>query len=181
MFPAMALAPVNADTIAARFPALAGRLEHDDLIALAEAVELRRFAAGDQLLTQGSPFPTLFFLWDGRFALGFGEEESAADLGVLPPNAIVGEVSFFDGGPVTATVVAITRSAFALALTPDAFDVLAVQRPTAATGLLHIVCGMLAERLRTATERHDRLMAERGDTRGILHVMRGLFGLRRSA
>lgn len=175
----MALATVNAETLAARFPALAGKLDRDDLVAVAEAVEVRRFGAGDQLLTQGSPFPMLCFCWDGRFALAFGEEESAADLGVLPPDAIVGEVSFFDGGPVTATVVAITRSAFALTLTPEAFDVLAVQRPTAAMGLLHVVCAMLAERLRVAKERHDRLMIERGDTRGVFHVMRGLFGLRR--
>src|SRR4051812_2339802 len=116
------LTPPTPDEIARRFPGLAAHLDASDMTALADQLSLRLFRNGDELLSQGSPFPTLYLLWEGAFALQFGEEKDAADLGSLPPNAIVGEVSFFDGGAVTATVRLMSRSGYALALEAPTFD-----------------------------------------------------------
>jgi CRP-like cAMP-binding protein len=177
--------PPTAENIAERFPALAAHLDLEGLSALAEALDLVFVHAGDELLSQGSPVPVLHLLWEGAWALQLGDEKDAAELGALPRNTIVGEVAFFDGGPVTATIRALSRVSYALALRADAFDALAADNPRAAAGFHRAVAETLSGRLRIATDLFEQATRERGgerpDGRSVFDSIRALFGLGRSA
>jgi CRP-like cAMP-binding protein len=158
------------------FPPLGTHLGPDGLVALAGAVKIQRMHAGDELLSQGSPVPTLCLTWDGHFGLRLGDEKSAVELGALPERSMIGEVAFFDGGPVTASVMAMSRVSVALVLTQAAFEEMAVQHPRAAAGLLRALSAVLAERLRFATDRFEEVSA--AEHTSVLDRLRVLFGLR---
>ena len=178
------LAP-TAEHLGARFPALAAHLVPDELELFAHVLTPVRLLAGEELLQQGARHPQLFFLWDGAFALQYGDEQSAAELGSLPPNSAVGEVSFFDGGPVAATVRVVSRVGVALGIDEETFEAFAEEHPKAAAGVYRALATMLAERLRAATERFEEVMpaARTTDARVLdrhraIDLLRRLFGAR---
>ena len=177
----MASLPPSAEHLGARFPALAKNLPPDELELFAHVLTPVRLLSGEELLSQGSPQPRLFFLWDGVFALQFGDEQSAAQLGVLPPNSAVGEVSFFDGGPVTATVRVMSRVGMALGMDEETFEAFAEEHPKAAAGVYRALAAMLSERLRAATERFEevtQLASAAPDRNRVIDLLRRLFGVR---
>jgi CRP-like cAMP-binding protein len=170
----------TARLLAEHFPGVAAHLDAEGLEAISWELELIHARGGDEIHRQGSLHPTLLFLLDGSFALRLGDELTADQLGYLPPHSIVGEVSFFDGGPVTATIMVCSPRASALALELDRFERLAAAHPRPAAGLCRAVSETLAARLRVADEHYDRL-AGRPSTRGLRNLMRTLFGLGKAA
>ena len=176
------MASALADALMRLFPPLRDDLEDEEREALAEAVEVVRPRGGEDLCIQGSRERALYFLVEGTFALKLGDEQSAADLGFLPAGALVGEVSFFDGGPATASVVQVSPRGTALMLGAEAFERLAASHPRAAAVVCRMVSDTLAARLRVATAHYDRVMAtqpRREEGKGkVLDLLRTLFGAR---
>src|SRR5689334_6574952 len=84
-----------------------GLLDDEEREALAQMMDSRDFAAGATLFHYGDPGGEIFILRTGRVEL-FVESTEGAKL-VLSENEqgdVIGELSFLDGGPRTATAVA---------------------------------------------------------------------------
>ena len=66
-------------------------------------------AAGDVLIRQGEPAGALYFVASGAMELraGLGHGAELGELYREPPGSVIGEISFFDGRPRTATVWAV--------------------------------------------------------------------------
>jgi CRP-like cAMP-binding protein len=80
--------------------------------------ELRRFAAGEVVLTQGSRTGLLLFLVEGSVEVLKDEVPVAR---VAEPGAIFGDLAALLGGDHTATVRALEPSAFRIVEDPRAF------------------------------------------------------------
>lgn len=148
----MAFVPPTPAAIAELFPPLRAHLDDAGMEALAGALRLVRVPPGEEILIRGSPHPRLYLLWDGYFTVSLGDDLPIASLGSLGPGTIVGEVSFVDGGPVSATVSARSRGSV-LELTTEALDRLAAERPATAAALYRALSEVLATRIRKATHR----------------------------
>jgi CRP-like cAMP-binding protein len=171
--------------LAERFPVLGSRLDEAGLRTLAGVLRRVEAGPGEEIHRQGQRVPSLLFLLDGTFALRLGDEQGPTELGFLPAYSIVGEVSFFDGGPATATILACAPRNSALALDAAGFERLAADAPGVAAGLCRAVCDTLAARLREADDRFDRIQLpepdqpDRPGAGGFLDLLATLFGLRR--
>ena len=170
----------TARLLAEGFPALASQLDEGELEALAWELQVEHARRNDEVHRQGSTHPSLLFLLEGSFALRLGDEQTADQLGYLPEPTIVGEVSFFDGGPVTATILVCSRTALVLALEMEGFERLVESHPRAAAVLCRFASETLAARLRKADQRWDAVMGS-PTLRSLRTLLRALFGLGRSA
>ena len=82
-----------------------GELEDDDAEWLASTGNRRRLASGDVLIREGHDVDSVFFVTQGTFAVttgGRGQEVARVGTG-----EVLGEVSFIDRHPPTATVTAL--------------------------------------------------------------------------
>jgi|CXWL01.1.fsa_nt_gi CRP-like cAMP-binding protein len=100
---------------------LFGQLNDDDVEWMLRAGTRREVPAGGILIEQGIPAPAVFIVLEGRFAVwirpkGSLDPEIAREIARLNAGEIVGEMSFVDARPPSATVKAIEDSTvFALA------------------------------------------------------------------
>jgi CRP-like cAMP-binding protein len=165
-----------------RFPTLATDLDRKDADALLAVLVEREVAPAVELLSEGQAPGALFFILEGDLTLFVGEREKRAEIGRLGAGAVVGEVSFLDGEPTSATVVTSSPIRL-LALERPAFEALAAREPRAAAGLLRGLCRVLAVHVREATNQVDRMEAAGGATAkagGWIETLKSLFGTRRS-
>ena len=110
-------------------------------------------AADDVLIRQGEPAGALYFVASGAMELRAGVGQGAAP-GILyrePPGSVIGEISFFDGRPRTATVWAVERTEL-LRLDHAALASFAEACPRLAHDLLMALGRVLAFRLRRGNE-----------------------------
>ena len=161
--------------LAKHFPGVAKHLDAEALEALAWELHLIHARNNDEVARQGSTHPALLFLLDGTFALRLGDEATADQLGYLPPHSIVGEVSFFDGGPATVSVLVCSARASALTLDLEGFERLGKAHPRAAAGLCRAVSETLAARLRVSDLRYDELVGS-PSLRSLRALMKTLLG-----
>lgn len=94
------------DTVAAlqRVPLFAG-VQKKHLEALASSMRERRFAAGDQVVTEGDQALAFFVIADGTATVDVGGQEKRT----LGPGDSFGEIALLDEGPRTATITAETE------------------------------------------------------------------------
>ena len=124
----------------------------EDWERLLDTAGLRRVAAGEAVILRGTPDRALCILLDGevevmahaRDGLSFGR------LARFGAGSVVGEQSFFDGGPRSASAWAV-RSCTVATLTPDQFAAFAVANPGLGRDLLLALGRILAIRLRRTT------------------------------
>src|SRR4051812_2779208 len=83
-----------------RLQFLADRSERDWTMILDHA-EVRRFAAGEELMRAGQRERALYVLTDGTVR---GTTEDGRDFKSIAAPSIVGEMSFLDGGPRSLTI-----------------------------------------------------------------------------
>ena len=88
---------------------LFGQLNDDDVEWLLATGDKRPVPAGDVVVRQGVPIDALFILLAGRLAVLLGREER--EIARLSAGEIVGEMSFVDARPPSATVRALEGSA----------------------------------------------------------------------
>lgn len=93
---------------------LFGQLNDDDVDWMMAAGRTRLVTHGDTLIRQGVPVDALFILLKGRLAVLLGRQER--EIAKLNAGEIVGEMSFVDARPPSATVRALEDSTvFAIA------------------------------------------------------------------
>jgi CRP-like cAMP-binding protein len=163
---------------ARRFPAVAELLTDTELAALASSLTRRSIAAGDLLVTEGRASDAVFFLWDGSLAVRLSSDGDAREIGRCEPGAVVGEISFLDGGPATATLAA-SSPVTVLGMSRDHLERLRVSHPRAATAVLRALCRSLAERVRKASDVLEKLAhPSAGESNGVgwIEAFRVLFG-----
>ena len=84
-----------------------GILSDSDIEWLISNGVKRRVAAGSTLIQQGKPTESLFFVLEGEFEVF---TTKAARLAVLKAGEVMGEISFVDSRPPTASVKALMDS-----------------------------------------------------------------------
>jgi CRP-like cAMP-binding protein len=93
--------------------------EIDQIAPLCSLVEGK---AGDCLIREGEPVPTLYFLLSGQAAvIKSADEEQQPEIGVIVRGAVIGELSLMDNAHASATIVA-KRPFKALAIDREAFN-----------------------------------------------------------
>lgn len=127
---------------------LLGRIDAEDLHALARAAIRRSFAAGEIMFLRGEPGDGVFAIARGSVRV-FVEGASGGDVvvGTRGEGDVLGEMSLLDGMPRSASARAID-DVTALYVSKDRFDAWLREHPGAARAMLEA----LARRLREATD-----------------------------
>jgi CRP/FNR family cyclic AMP-dependent transcriptional regulator len=87
---------------------LFGQLDDDDVEWIFTAGKKRIAPRGDVLIRQGQPVDALFILLEGRLSVLLGRQER--EIARLNAGEMVGEMSFVDARPPSATVKALEDS-----------------------------------------------------------------------
>jgi len=85
-----------------------GVLEDEDVDWLIDAGQRRELQPGDVLIREGDPCDALFLILDGSLAVSVAA--LAQPIALLARGEVVGEMSFVDSQPPSATVVALEPS-----------------------------------------------------------------------
>jgi CRP/FNR family transcriptional regulator, cyclic AMP receptor protein len=115
---------------------------------------IRRVAAGDALIRRGEPERMLYFLLRGDLEVVVHSMDgmSMGPLARISPGSVLGEQSFFDGKPRSASVWAVNDCEVA-AMTPEQYAAFEGAKPALARDLLFALGRILAIRLRRTTAR----------------------------
>jgi CRP-like cAMP-binding protein len=126
-----------------------GQLDDLDVEWLARAGRKRQVADGEAIITQNRPSPAIFLLIDGRLAvdvIGLGR------VALLLPGEILGEMSFVDNAPPSATVLG-AGAATVLEIPKDALSAKIEADPGFGLRFFRAIAFFLSDRLRTAQSR----------------------------
>lgn len=118
----------------------------DDFAALVGAFEHLDLADGATLIEEGRETDSLFVVASGRAVVSVQAASRANILGVLTRGALVGEVSFMDLGPATATVRA-SGPLRLLRLRRSAFEEATAAHPAVGTAVLRALCVAASHRI----------------------------------
>ena len=123
-------------------------LPEDEIAALVREARARQYRAGATIFYRDDPGSTLHVIHRGRVKLVLASPEGReVTVGVLGPGAFFGEMALIDGGPRSATAVAL-EAVETVTLDRAIFLATLERRPAAALALLTI----LGERLRRTDE-----------------------------
>lgn len=136
--------------------AFLAHFDDDDVATLLEHSEVRRVRAGQTLIEVGDSDTSLFVVTDGLLEARLPRRRRPLRLSSLPTGSVVGELSFFDGKPRSAEVVAVT-DAEVVRLSPEGFDALSAAHPALGRRILLDLARVLAGRLRATNESVSRL------------------------
>jgi CRP/FNR family cyclic AMP-dependent transcriptional regulator len=128
------------------------RWRDEDLQQLFRFTSTRRVMAGDAIIRRGEPDRTLYFVLHGDLEViaHSGDGLSLGRLALVGAGSVLGEVSFFDGGPRSAGAWAVDDCEVA-AMTPDQYAAFEESSPALARELLFALGRILAIRLRRTT------------------------------
>lgn len=125
-----------------------GDLSDGDMDWLAAAGRKRELAEGAVLIHEGQASTEVYILLDGRLSVRVGT--GGTEVNVLYPGEFIGELSFLDSRPPSATVAAAVRSMVA-AISRDSLRA-KLERDTAFAARFYRALGIfLAHRLRRLT------------------------------
>ena len=134
-----------------------GILDDADVSWLAQNGKVRAFPPGTEIIQRGVPMDSLFIVIDGQLLVYSGTVEIAR----LSAGEIVGEISFVDSRPPSASVKAAVASQV-LAI-PKSSLYSRLQKDLGFASRFYLsVATFLAERLRTATTRLSSADKARG-------------------
>lgn len=136
--------------------AFLARFDDDDVATLLEHSEVRRVRAGQTLIRVGDTDTSIFVVTDGTLEARLPRRRRPLRLSTLTTGSVVGELSFFDGKPRSAEVVALT-DAEVVRLSPEGFDALSAAHPALGRRILLDLARVLAGRLRATNESVSRL------------------------
>lgn len=129
-------------------------LDDADCDAVLRVLKARRGNPGDVLFRQGDPGASLMIVLEGRLVASVrteaGAEEEVATLG---PGEVVGEMSFIDAEPRSATVKTGDAPVTILDFTREALTSLFRDAPKVAAAIMRNVLFDVARRLRDVGER----------------------------
>lgn len=127
---------------------LFGQVNDQDIEWLVEVGEKRSVAAGEILIREGQPFDAIFIVLEGTFSVevaALGNKE----INRLGCGEIVGEMSFVDARPPSATVRAIEKSTVFAVPRPE-LEARLRNDPAFAARFYRALCLFLSDRLRSS-------------------------------
>jgi CRP/FNR family transcriptional regulator, cyclic AMP receptor protein len=148
-----AIASFRAGAAASSSEGLAPRgWSEDDWRELFRFTGLRRIGAADELIRRGESDRTLYFVIRGHLEvlIHSGDGISMGPLTRAGRGSVLGEQSFFDGNPRSASVWAVDDCEVAT-MTPEQYAAFETARPKLARELLFALGKILAIRLRRTT------------------------------
>ena len=114
--------------------------------------QLRTYRQGEYLFRESEPSQSMFLIQKGSVGIRKVKEGAFIELAKLYPNEVVGELSFFDRQPRSASAVALSPVE-ALEISFDSMDKIYKQVPP----YLQTIMACVADRLRKADETIRRL------------------------
>ena len=127
---------------------LFGQVNDQDIEWLVDVGETRSVPAGEVLIHEGQPFDAIFIVLDGTFSVevaALGNKE----INRLGCGEIVGEMSFVDARPPSATVRAIEKSTV-FAVPRAELATRLDENPNFAVRFYRAICMFLSDRLRSS-------------------------------
>jgi CRP/FNR family cyclic AMP-dependent transcriptional regulator len=114
--------------------------------------QTRRFGAGDVLIREGDPDRSLLIVTEGRIEVLMQDRTGRGlhQWTTYEHGTVVGEQTFLDGRPRSATIRALTDGAL-VRLSRESFDVLSAREPQLARAILLDLGRILSLRLRMTT------------------------------
>lgn len=151
------------------------QLRQEDIHWMLATSELKTISANGILVREDDPSETIFFIADGLFEVYiYGGSASRLKVGQLGPGEIIGEISWLDRQPISATVRAVETSSV-IALPIAALERKLAADPGFAARLFRAIATLTAERLRTTTAQvrrmehtEQRLVPPTGPAGGVL-------------
>jgi len=131
------------------------QLRQEDIHWMLATAELKTISANGVLVREDDPSETIFFIADGLFEVYVYGGSSRLKVGQLGPSEIIGEISWLDRKPISATVRAVETSSV-LALSIAALERKLAADPGLAARLFRAIATLTAERLRTTTSQVRR-------------------------
>jgi CRP/FNR family cyclic AMP-dependent transcriptional regulator len=131
---------------------LLAALAPDELQAFLDCAERVPFRSGQTLLRQGDHNASLFVVQDGLLHVRRHAKEHEVLLGRLETGGVFGEVSLFDPGPTTASVLAVSDGTV-IEIRREHLDRFLATHPAAAAKILIGILAEMAKRLRRVDER----------------------------
>jgi CRP/FNR family transcriptional regulator, cyclic AMP receptor protein len=128
---------------------LAGRSQSEWAKVLA-CTETRRFSRGETIISIGETDRTLYLLTEGTLGVRLREDREQTFKAIDAPS-VVGEVTFLDGEPRSATLFAITDGELER-LRMQSFEVLAAREPELGRAILLDLARIVTQRLRLASD-----------------------------
>jgi len=129
-----------------------GDFSDSDIEWLVAAGERKNFPQGSVLIRQGEPIEEIYILLDGQLSVQVSSPVDSVTINTLQKGEIVGELSFLDSRPPTATVMAAT-DAIVLAIARNKLRS-KLERDSAFAAKFYRALGVfLADRLRQTTGR----------------------------
>jgi CRP/FNR family cyclic AMP-dependent transcriptional regulator len=123
----------------------------DDWLRLLGYTEVRRFSAGETIISAGEVDRALYIVSKGRLETLLPGVEGDLHFGTIGPGSVAGEIAFLDGGPRSATIRAVSDGEL-LRLSFEAYEVLAARYPELGRAILLDLGRIMASRLRETNE-----------------------------
>lgn len=133
----------------AQVPKIARYLSDAEARELLACTEPRKLAADEPLLSLGVANEHLYYVERGELLVSLPLPQRTLHLGARAAGSWVGEITFLEPGPATASVVA-SRETAVLALSRSSFLELGARRPDLAARFLRAVSEDLVRRIRNA-------------------------------
>ena len=115
--------------------------------ALLAAAPVKTYAPGEVVLERNVPLRAIFVVDEGSVRVERDDGGHVITLAVLGPGQFFGEMSFVDGAPTSATVVANTATRLRM-INTMIIDNLSEVDPSFRTRLYRSIAAILVERLR---------------------------------
>ncbi len=160
------------------------RLRQEDVHWILASSELKTISVGSVLVREDDPSDRIFFIADGLFEV-YVFAGHRIKVGQLGPGEVIGEISWLDRKPVSASVQALETSAV-LVLSTTLLERKLAEDSGFATRFLRALATLIAERLRRTTSevrRSEWAAAPRpagaatGDSGGVLQKIAELKAL----
>jgi CRP-like cAMP-binding protein len=132
-------------------------LEPAEESAIMAAAPSRSFARNDVVIDQNVPLRAIFFIEEGMVRVERQDRAQTALLAVLEPGEFFGEMSFVDGAPTSARVVADAPTRLRV-LDEATIDKRIKSDPSFAGRLYRSIAAILSERLRLTSAHLDCLI-----------------------
>ena len=133
----------------ASVPKIARYLSDMETRELLAHMKKRKLAPNEELLTLGVANDEVYYVERGELLVSLPLPERTLHLGSRPAGSWVGEITFLETGPATATVQA-ARETVVIGLSRDSFMELGAKQPDVAARFLRAVSEDLVRRIRNA-------------------------------
>lgn len=122
-------------------------LTPDEAAGLLASAPAKVFDAGDVVLEQNATLRQIFIIDRGSVSVERENGATTVDLAILGKGEFFGEISFVDGAPTSARVLAREPTEVKV-LTPELVDAMGQTDPTFGARFYRSLAAILAERLR---------------------------------